>query len=234
MPSGTSCNPSCSHRPSLKQYGLQHPATNPRLDLYQSSDGRNLGGNDDWKQGANWRLVQSFNLNPSDDHDPVVVATLAPGLYTAQVSDSGGANGIGIAEIFAIDSQSADRLSAVSTRGLVGTGEAAMIAGFITQQATTLVIRTQGPSLARYGVTGVVSGTKLTLYRQSDGAVLKVNTGWNAPGNERLKTDLASYAPLDAREAALVVSLPAGAYTAIVESADGTPGVGIVEVYRVN
>jgi len=220
--------------PSLKQYGLQHTATNPRLDLYQSSDGRNLGGNDDWKQGANWRLVQSFNLNPSDDHDPVVVATLAPGLYTAQVSDGGGANGIGIAEIFAIDSQSADRLSAVSTRGLVGTGEASMIAGFITQQATTLVIRTQGPSLARYGVTGVVSGTKLTLYRQSDGAVLKVNTGWNAPGNERLKTDLASYAPLDAREAALVVTLPAGAYTAIVESADGTPGVGIVEVYRVN
>ena len=40
--------------------------------------------------------------------------------------------------------------------------------------------------------------------------------------------------PLDAREAALVVTLPAGAYTAIVENTDGTPGVGIVEVYRVN
>jgi len=64
--------------------------------------------------------------------------------------------------------------------------------------------------------------------------VLKVNTGWNAPGNERLKTDLASYAPLDAREAALVVTLPAGAYTAIVETADGTPGVGIVEVTASN
>jgi hypothetical protein len=157
-------------------------------------------------------------------------------MYTAVVSDSGAANGIGLAEIYALDAQSASRLTSVSTRGLVGTGEGQMIAGFILQKDSTLFIRTQGPSLAAYGVAGTVAGTKLTLYRQSDSAVLKINTGWNAPGNERLQPggDLASFAPRDAREAALVVTLPAGAYTATVESADGKPGVGIVEVYRIN
>jgi hypothetical protein len=28
--------------------------------------------------------------------------------------------------------------------------------------------------------------------------------------------------------------LPAGAYTAVVETPNGTPGVGIVEIYQVN
>jgi hypothetical protein len=217
--------------PSLKQYGLQNTATNPKISIYQTG-GPTLGGNDDWQQGANWRLVQSFGLNPQDSKEPVAVATLAPGAYTAVVSDPTG--GVGIAEVFAIDSQSASRLSGVSTRGIVGTGEAVMIAGLQLQTTTALVIRTQGPSLAQYGVSGVVSGTKLTLVRQSDGAVLNVNTGWNAAGNERLKTDLAYLAPADNREAALVVTLPPGAYTALVESTSGQPGVGIVEAFQVN
>ncbi len=36
--------------------------------------------------------------------------------------------------------------------------------------------------------------------------------------------------PEDPREAALVISLPAGSYTAVVS---GTPGVGLVEVYDI-
>ncbi len=58
----------------------------------------------------------------------------------------------------------------------------------------------------------------------------------HAPGNERLQPggDLARFDPRDNREAALVNTLPAGSYSATVESANGQPGVGIVEVYRVN
>ena len=221
---------------SLAVHGVTHPAVNPRVEIYQMGATAPFGSNDDWKDGVNWRLVQSFGFNPTAYQDSVAIATLAPGMYTAVVSDSGAANGIGLAEIYALDAQSASRLTSVSTRGLVGTGEGQMIAGFILQKDSTLFIRTQGPSLAAYGVAGTVAGTKLTLYRQSDSAVLKINTGWNAPGNERLQPggDLASFAPRDAREAALVVTLPAGAYTATVESADGKPGVGIVEVYRIN
>ena len=36
------------------------------------------------------------------------------------------------------------------------------------------------------------------------------------------------------REAALVLTLPAGAYTAIVETPNGTPGVGLVEIYQIS
>ncbi len=223
--------------PSLAQAGIQHPATNPKLDIYQSITGGStlLGSNNGWKNGVNWRLVQSYSLAPSSDLESVAVATLAPGLYTAVVSDAG-AGGVGIVEAYAIDSQSASQLTAVSTRGIVGTGENVLIAGIITQQPQTLVIRTQGPALAALGVAGTVSATRLKIYRQSDGQMIYQNAGWDAPGNERFHSDLASWVAglSPTREAALVLTLPAGAYTAMVETPNGTPGVGIVEIYQVN
>jgi hypothetical protein len=223
--------------PSLAQAGIQHPATNPKIDIYQSLAGSSalLGSNNGWKNGVNWRLVQSYSLAPTNDLESVAVATLAPGLYTAVVSDTG-AGGVGIVEAYAIDSQSASQLTAVSTRGIVGTGENVMIAGIITQQPQTLVVRTQGPALAAAGVAGTVYSTRLTIYRQSDGKLLYQNSGWDAPGNERFHTDLASWVAglSPTREAALVLTLPAGAYTAIVETPNGTPGVGLVEIYRVD
>jgi len=223
--------------PSLAQAGIQHPATNPKIDIYQSLAGSSalLGSNNGWKNGVNWRLVQSYALNPANDLESVAVATLAPGLYTAVVSDTG-AGGVGIVEAYAIDSQAASQLAAVSTRGIVGLGENVMIAGIITQRPQTVVVRTQGPALAAAGVAGTVYSTRLKIYRQSDGQLLYQNSGWDAPGNERFHSDLASWvAGLDpVREAALVLTLPAGAYTAVVETPNGTPGVGIVEIYQIS
>jgi len=223
--------------PSLAQAGIQHPATNPKIDIYQSILGGSalLGSNNGWKNGVNWRLVQSYALAPTSDLESVAVATLAPGLYTAVVSDAG-AGGVGIVEAYAIDSQAASQLTAVSTRGVVGLGENVMIAGIITQQPQTVVVRTQGPALAAAGVAGTVYSTRLKIYRQSDGQLLYQNSGWDAPGNERFHSDLASWVAglSPTREAALVLTLPAGAYTAIVETPNGTPGVGLVEIYRIN
>ena len=225
--------------PSLAQYGIQKPAINPRVEVYQLGvTNTALGENDDWKIGPNWRLVQSYGLNPSDDRDSVAVATLMPGSYSAIVSDPTNPNvGVGIVEVFALDAQSQSRLVNVSTRAYIGTGENVLIGGFILQQRTTVLVRTQGPSLTRYGLSGVVAGTKLTLYRQSDHAILATNNGWNtvgSAGNGRLLTDLAGYAPVDANEAAQLITLEPGGYSALVESADGKPGVGIVEVFNVN
>lgn len=222
--------------PSLAQFGISDPAADPEVQVYElGSNARLLGGNGDWKSGANWRLVQSFGLNPSSAAESVAVATLAPGSYTAIVTDRAGDGGIGIVEVFAIDAETRSRLTNVSTRAILGQGEQALVGGFILQETTTLVIRTQSPSLARFGLPGA-PGTRLSVIRQSDQAVLATNAGWNKPGavgNDRLSTDLASYAPAHADEAAQVITLPAGAYTALVESADGSTAVGIVEIFEV-
>ena len=220
--------------PGLAQYGVTGTTTHPAIEIHQTVAGKDsiLGTNSGWKTGANWRMVQSYGLNPSDVREGVAICNLNPGNYTAIVSDPTG--GVGIVEIYAVDGQSASTLTAVSTRGIVGVSNTAMIAGIIVQQPTTMVIRAQGPGLAKYGVTGVVTGTTLHLVRQSDGATLATNSGWDVPNNARLKTDLAYMQPSDPREAAWVVTLPAGAYTAVVEASDGHPGVGIVEAFQVN
>ena len=221
--------------PGLARWGVTRPATNPQIDLYQIATGgqnRSLGSNDDWAQGGNWRLVQSYGLNPNDAKESALVATLMPGLYTAVVRDAG-AGGVGLVEAFAIDPHSRSRLANVSTRAVVGTGEEAMIAGFVLQETSTIVVRAQGPSLAAYGVTDPVTDPVLRVVRQADGVEIDRNDDWDVPANARLKTDLAAYRPAHAQEAARVLTLPPGLYTVLVEG-KGAPGVGLVEVFRLD
>ena len=138
-------------------------------------------------------------------------------------------------EAFNIDNLTTGRLINLSTRGNVGVNDQALIAGLIiANQARTVVVRTQGPALARFGVLNAVGDTMLKIIDQKDGSIVAENDDWQTdPRNGRLRTDLAAFAPTDGREAALVVTLPPGAYTAIV-SAKNAAGVGLVEAFEVN
>lgn len=220
--------------PGLARYGIQNAARSTHIRLYDA-DNNLLGENSGWKTHPNWRMLQSYNVAPSSDAEAGMVVTLWPGRYTAVVGDDTGANGVGIVEAFNIDSLTPAKLVNLSTRGLVGSDDNQMIAGIIIKDTPrTVVIRTQGPGLARYGVTNPVMDTVLKVVAQSDGHVVAQNDDWKSEaGNARLLTDLSSFAPSDAREAALILTLPPGAYTALVSS-KGAAGVGIVEVFDVS
>jgi hypothetical protein len=218
---------------SLKQFGLIGTAVNPRLEIYTGQTP--MGSVDNWKQSPNFRLVQSYNLNPKEDADCVAVCTLTPGAYTAIVSDvnSGDAGGVGVVEVFNIDGASKSRLLNVSTRGVIGTGEKVLIAGIVLREKTTILVRTQAPGLAKFGVSGLATGTFLTVH---DGTSKQIdeNKGWKAPGNERLQGDLSYLAPSSEKEAAKIITLDAGAWTFMVSPSDGIPGVGLVEVFKID
>ena len=220
--------------PGLARFGIQNPAQKMRLQLYDH-DGKKLGENAAWKQHPDWRLLQSLNVAPSVDSEAGMVATLWPGSYTAVVSDDAGVNGTGIVEVFNIDNQTPTRLANLSTRGVVGAGEQTLIAGItIGNSPRTVVIRTQGPALAKFGITNPAGDTLLSVVAQNDGHTVAQNDDWQTdPQNARLRTDLAAFAPTDSREAALVLTLAPGAYTALVTSKTN-PGVGIVEVFEIS
>jgi hypothetical protein len=220
--------------PGLTRYGVTNAAKTTRLRVYDSN-GVLMGENTSWKSHPNWRLLQSLGVNPTNEAEAGMVLTLWPGLYTAVVNDDTGSGGVGIVEAFNIDNQSATPITNLSTRGVVGQGEGQMIAGFALQGgARTLVVRTQGPGLAKYGVANTAADTELKIVRQSDGQVVATNDDWaTGPTNARLSGDLKAYAPTDSREAALVLTLPPGTYTALVNAKSG-PGVGIVEVFDVS
>lgn len=115
----------------------------------------------------------------------------------------------------------------VSTRASAGLGENVMVGGFIVNGNgdKRVVLRALGPSLSQAGVSGVLIDPVISLY-DSKGVLMESN-------DDRL--DLGGLSnpllPTDPSESFLLAILPPDSYTAVVEGANGTTGVALVEVY---
>jgi hypothetical protein len=126
------------------------------------------------------------------------------------------------------------RLSNLSTRMQVLTGNDVMIGGFVIGGSTakTVVVRARGPSLAAFGIANALANPALQLVRSSDQATLATNDDWGSASNAGAIGG-SGFAPSNAKESAILITLAPGAYTAIVSGVGGT-GVGIVEVFEVD
>jgi hypothetical protein len=127
------------------------------------------------------------------------------------------------------------RLVNISTRMQVLTGDDVMIGGFVIGGAATkrVAIVATGPSLAPFGIANPLADPTLRLVRSSDQAVLATNDNWQADANAG-QLSAAGFAPSNSLEAALLIDLAPGAYTAVVEGAGNGTGVGVVAVYEVD
>ena len=144
------------------------------------------------------------------------------------------APGIGLVEVYDITALADAKFVNMSTRGFVGTGDNVLISGFIIGDvdSATVIVRALGPSLASYGVSGVLSDPTLTIY-DSTGSVIASNDNWETDPNA-IYVQKNGLTPPNGFESALVLHLPAGAYTAVVRSANGGTGVGLAEVYTLH
>lgn len=130
-------------------------------------------------------------------------------------------------------------ISNLSLRGNAGSGNDTLIAGFtIETMPKQVLIRGVGPRLTAFGVNGALADPRIVVYN-SAGAVVAENDNWSATGEADTAqiTDAAAKAgafPLVAgsRDAALVRTLPPGAYTVHVNGVGGASGVSLVEVYQ--
>lgn len=121
-------------------------------------------------------------------------------------------------------------LGNISTRMRVGSGDNAMIAGFIIagSQSKKVIIRGMGPSLGAVGVQGALTDPFLELH-DGTGAIIATNDNWQqAPNTNEIPS---GFAPGDPRESVIVTTLMPGSYTAVVRGAHGETGVGIAETY---
>jgi hypothetical protein len=216
--------------PSLSDFGLSDVLRDPVLSVYNSS-GNLVGMNDDWQSDVNHAVVEANGLAPANPLESAQVRTLAPGAYTVIVTGKDATSGIGLVEVYDISTPAKSKFVNLSTRGSVGTGDNILIGGFIIGDvdSATVVVRAIGPSLAAHGVSGVLSDPTLTIY-DSTGSVIASNDNWEVDPNATLiqKNGLT---PPSAFESALVLHLPAGAYTAIVRGANDSTGNALVEVY---
>jgi hypothetical protein len=126
------------------------------------------------------------------------------------------------------------RLVNVSARNRVGTGDDILIAGFnITGPGSLQVlIRAVGPGLTVFGVPSVLVDPKLEIFNDRNVKVAE-NDNWESALASTFAKVAAFAINAGSRDAALLVELPPGSYTAQVRGADGGTGDALVEVYEV-
>jgi|CZKI01.1.fsa_nt_gi sugar lactone lactonase YvrE len=225
--------------PTLGDFGVAGALMQPTLSLVNSG-GSMLGTNSTWGGGVTlsqaFTQVGAFAL-PATSADAAMLVTLGGGAYTSQVSGLSATTGVGLAEIYDADSgTSTSRLVNLSSRASVGTAGNILIAGFVITGNTpeTVLIRGIGPTLGQFGVSGALATPQLVLYDSNNDA-LQSNGGWG--GSQVLAQTFAQVGafPLnaDSADAAILVTLPPGAYTAEVTGVNGAMGVGLAEIYEV-
>jgi hypothetical protein len=114
-----------------------------------------------------------------------------------------------------------------------------MIGGFIVQGegAKTVIIRAIGPELTPFGVPDVLANPTVELH-DGTGALIGSNDDWQTTiiggiiTHDQVQDIINSgLAPTNGMESAIIATLPAGNYTAIVRGVSNTTGVALVEVY---
>jgi hypothetical protein len=89
--------------PSLGKVGVANALADPMLELYDGN-GVLLAQNDDWRQSQETPLIQS-GLAPSDDAESAMFLVLQPGAYTAIVRGKDNGNGVGLVEVYNLDTK---------------------------------------------------------------------------------------------------------------------------------
>jgi uncharacterized delta-60 repeat protein len=121
----------------------------------------------------------------------------------------------------------------LSARAHVFTGERILIAGFIIEgsENKTILLRGLGPSLASFGVPTPLADPTLSLFDHT-GALIAANDNWKA--TQQAQIQATGLAPPNNLDAAILITLSPGAYTAFLQGKAMATGIGLAEVYDVD
>ena len=87
--------------PTLATAGVANPLPDPTLELYNAA-GAKIAENDDWSGTASVMARVGAGALPVGSKDAVILVTLPPGAYTAQVKGKGAAGAV-IVEVYEVD-----------------------------------------------------------------------------------------------------------------------------------
>ncbi len=236
--------------PTLSVFGVTGVMDDPRLELFQGGSPTAIAANDNWNGDAALAAltpqVGAFGLASTASKDAALLTSRPAGSYTVQISAASGEAGTVLAEIYEGTpapnfTGTIPRLTNVSALTRVGTGGDVLIAGFAIggTGSKRVLIRAIGPTLSAFSVGGVLPDPKLELYRSGGSSPISTNDNWGAAANAvdlaAVFTQVGAFGlALDSKDAAMLVTLPAGSYTAQVSGLGTVPtGVALVEVYEV-
>jgi hypothetical protein len=220
--------------PSLQTLGVDGALADPVLELH-GPDGAVIATNDNWRDNADQAIqIQATGIPPKNDLESAIIATLSPAGYTAIVSGKDSGIGIGLVEAYDLDQAADSQLANISTRAFVQTGDDVAIGGFILgddDNSSLIVIRALGPSLIQAGITNPLLDPVLEL-RDAQGVLVGFDDNWQDDTAQAAQLSEAGFGLSEDSEAAIIVTLPSGAYTTIVSGVAGTTGIGLAEIYN--
>ncbi|MEN3370839.1 MAG: hypothetical protein V7609_2982 [Verrucomicrobiota bacterium] len=214
--------------------GLPGALANPVLEL-RDNNGIILT-NDNWGDAPNAQDMIDAHVAPTQPNESGILITVPSNttnaFYTAIVTGAGGTTGLGLVEVYDLDFGPGSTLLNISTRGLVGIDPKQLIAGFFVGGADSkqILIRGIGPSLASANISNFLADPILEL-RDGQGALIDSNNDWMQSA-DKTAIQNSGLAPTNLKESAVLKTLPAGPYFAILRGLGGGTGVGSVEVYQ--
>ena len=218
--------------PSLGGAGVPGALADPVLELHDQS-GALITSNDNWRDTQEAEILATM-IPPSNDLESAIVMTLNPAAYTAVLRGKNDSTGVGLVEVYDLNSGVNSRLANISTRGFVDLDDNVMIGGFIIGAggggSANVIVRGIGPSLANFGVPGTLTDPVLELHN-GNGTIVGLDDNWRDV--QQAEIEASGVAPGDDRESAIAATLRPGAYTAIVSGSGNTTGVALVEVYHI-
>jgi cyclophilin family peptidyl-prolyl cis-trans isomerase len=221
--------------PSLAGAGLTNLLADPTLEVHDST-GALIGFNDNWQDDPNSQGVIDAGIAPTEPSESAILLTLPASstgtVYTAVVRGAGGATGLGLVEVYDVDSGPGSSVLNISTRSDVQTGDDILIGGFIVfgNGSQLVLVRAIGPSLAGAGIANPLGDPTLTLV-DSQGTQIDFNDNWQ-DNPAKAEIEATTIPPTDPKESAVLQTLAPGGYTAIVRGTGSAPtGTGLVEVY---
>lgn len=231
--------------PSLTPFGVSPVLADPKLEVFAGTT--KAGENEDWGGGATMvnamTAVGAFGFAPATSRDAAFLANATSRDNSVKISAGATApNGTGgvIGEVYdatpstSFNAATTPRLVNLSVNKNVGSG---LTMGFVIGGATakTMLVRAVGPTLANFGVGGVMADPKVELIDAVSQKSLATNDNWGGlAALSTAFTDTGAFdLPAGSADAALLITLPPGNYTAVVSVASGATGVALVEVYEV-
>jgi hypothetical protein len=219
--------------PSLTALGVPDALADPILELHGPSPFVTIT-DDNWRDDpAQEPLIIASGIQPTNDLESAIDATLVPGIYTAIISGKNNTLGVGLVEVYDLSQAALAKLANISTRAFVSTGSNIVIGGFLLGGGNTndrIVVRGIGPSLTAQGVPNALADPVLEL-RDGNGGLLVSNNDWQDNPVQASELMAAGLAPTNDLESGISTTLPPGAYTALLAGQDNGVGVGLVEVY---
>jgi hypothetical protein len=227
--------------PALTALGVSGALADPVLELHSGAS--ILATNDDWSsEPAQADAIRTAGATvgaftwANGSKDAAIIITLNPGTYSAIVSGKNSGIGVALVEVYEI-SPDTSTLVNISTRSAVGVGDNVQIAGFVIGGATpkTVLIRASGPALTGLGVSAALADPVLELH--SEAAILATNDNWSSDPTkaDAIRTAGATVGAFTwtngSKDAAILVTLNPGVYSAVISDKNGGTGVALVEVY---